>query len=33
MVYEASLKELNWKTFTVDVIVQFGPGTYDNPMG
>ena len=31
--YEASVKELNWKTFAADVIVRFGSGMYDNPMG
>ncbi|CBI35487.3 unnamed protein product, partial [Vitis vinifera] len=31
--YEAFVKELNWKTFVANIIMQLGPGTYDNMMG
>ena len=31
--YEASVKDLNWETFAIDIIARFEQGTYDNPIG
>ena len=30
---EASAKNLNWRVFSTDMIIQFGPGKYENLMG
>lgn len=31
--YEVGAKNLNWRVFSTNVIIRFGPGKYENPVG